>query len=299
MSIEQGAGGSSRLLGKLTSNLMALRRCRRHDGCERNCAYDRTDDQRLPWTTASYGGWGGHEHAGTAPGIEQTPVVFVHGNQRDACDWDEHAAFFRERCYRGDELWAITFGSASPSHDEMADQLDAFVARTRAYTGASSVAVVSHSLGVTGTRYWLYREDRYDWVETFVGLAGANHGTSLNSLAARTGLTSGTYKMSHFLRNDYEHRSGHPLRELNAEETPGEIDYYTLRGTDDPLFWNCQDSPTLDGAENVAIPADHDEVRESPTAIEYVYEWCSGQHAYNFRRLFAIECDSQDASSDQ
>ncbi|MFD1585919.1 esterase/lipase family protein [Halorientalis brevis] len=294
MSTDRGPAGSPGLLGKLTSNLMELRRCRRRDGCRRDCAHDRTSDARLPWATEGYGGWGGHEHHGTDPGTEQTPVVFVHGNQRDACDWDVHAEFFRNRSYGGDDLWAITFGSGSPSHDEMADQLDAFVARVREYTGASSVAVVSHSLGVTGTRYWLHREDRYDWVDTFVGLAGANHGTVLNSMAVRAGLTTGTYKMSRFLRKDYHRLSEHPLADLNAEETPGDVDYYTLRGTDDPLFWNCLDSPALEGAENVAITADHDGVRASLPAIEHVFEWCSGQKPYNFRALLGSESDDGD-----
>jgi triacylglycerol lipase len=287
MSTQRGPSGPSNVLGKLTSNLMGLRRCRRNGGCRVDCEHDRRGDRRLPWETDAYGGWGGHEYHGTEPGTDRTPVVFVHGNQRDACDWEAHSEFFRERGYGGDALWAITFGSGSPSHDEMAAQLDAFVANVRDHTGASSVAVVGHSLGVTGTRYWLHREDRYDWVETVVGLAGANHGTVLSSMAAKTGLTSGTYKMSHFLREDYDELSDHPLAELNTDETPGDIDYYTIRGTEDPLFWNCLESPALEGATNIAVTADHDGVRSSLLSQERIFEWCSGQKPYNLRTLSA------------
>jgi len=287
MSTDQGPAGSPYLLRRLTSNLAGLRRCRQNGGCRVDCDHDRTADDRLPWDTTDYGGWGGHAYHGTEPGADRPPVVFVHGNQRDACDWQAHADFFLNRTYTGDELWGITFGSGSPSHEAIADQLDDFVANVRDHTGADEVAVVGHSLGVTGLRYWLHRDDRHDWVDTFVGLAGANHGTVLSSLAAKAGMTSGTYKMSHFLRDDYERLGDHPLAELNADETPGDVDYYTIRGTKDPLFWNCLDSPALEGATNVAIEADHDGVRSSLTSVEYVFEWCSGQKPYNFTNLLA------------
>jgi len=117
---------------------------------------DRVDDAQLPWETAGqYGGWGGHEWFGTAPGTTQVPVVFVHGNQCDASDWTETCEQFIETGYRGDDLWAITFAESTPTHAEMAAQLDEFVAELRSDTGAESVMVVAHSLGVTGVRYWL------------------------------------------------------------------------------------------------------------------------------------------------
>jgi triacylglycerol lipase len=287
MSVERGSGRTQPVFRKLRSNLVGLRRCRRNGGCRIDCEHDRTDDWRLPWTTDGYGGWGGHAHHGTEPGSRERPVVFVHGNQRDACDWDEHAEFFLNRTYGGDDVWAITFADGSPSHPAMADQLDAFVGRVRAYTGAESVDIVAHSLGVTGARYWLHREDRYDWVDTFVGLAGANHGLVLSSMAVQTGFTSGTYKMSPFLRDDYHRIDGHPLAVLNEDETPGDIEYYTVRGTEDPLFWNCPASPTLAGATNVALETDHDGVRRSLTTIEYCFEWCSGEKPYHITDVLA------------
>jgi pimeloyl-ACP methyl ester carboxylesterase len=287
MSADQGPSGSPFLWRRLASNLAGLRRCRRNGGCRIDCKHERTADGHLPWRTRTYGGWGGHEYHDTAPGVDRTPVVFVHGNQRDACDWTAYADFFANRTYSGDELWAITFGSGSPSHDAMADQLDDFVGKVRTHTGADEVAVVGHSLGVTGLRYWMHREDRHDWVDTFVGLAGANHGTVLSSYAAKAGLDGGAYKMSHFLRNDYERLGDHPLAVLNEDETPGDTDYYTIRGTDDELFWNCTDSPALEGAEeNVAIATDHDGVRSSLQSAEHVFEWCSGQKPYNFTNLY-------------
>ncbi|MFB6172319.1 MAG: esterase/lipase family protein [Haloarculaceae archaeon] len=269
---------------RLLSNLRAVRRCRRHDGCYFECSRDRVDGARLPWDPAgAYGGWGGHEYHGTAAGTDRTPVVFVHGNQRDACDWEEYGLYFRQRSYRGDELWAITFAEASPSHAEMCDQLEAFVGRVREYTGAERVHVVAHSLGVTGVRYWLARRDRYDWLDAFVGLAGANHGMVLSSMCADVGLTHDTYRSSEFLRADYQSIPDHPLAALNENETPGDVDYYTIRGTGDPLFWNCERSPELDGAVNEVLETDHDGVRTDPRAKALVFEWLSGEHPYNLQ----------------
>ncbi|WP_424017643.1 esterase/lipase family protein [Halorientalis pallida] len=283
MSVDRGSGRSRPVFQQLTSNLAGLRRCRRNGGCRVDCRHERTAAHRLPWSASGYGGWGGHEHHDTDAGSSETPVVFVHGNQRDACDWDAHAEFCLNRAFSGDDLWAITFESGSPSHARMADQLDDFVAEVRAYTGSDEVSVVAHSLGVTGARYWLLREDRYDWIDTCVFMAGANHGSVLNSYAASAGLTGGTYKMSDFLRRDYDTVDGHPLAALNENETPGDVDYYTIRGTDDPLFWNCEDSPALEGAENVLLRTDHDGVRASLTSMELTYEWLTGEKPYNLK----------------
>ena len=265
-----------------------LRNAQSRDGCAVGCDHDRTDDSRLPWSSeGDYGGWGGHSYHGTDGDSDRRPVVFVHGNQRDACDWNPHVSFFSQRGYTGDDLWAITFREGTSTHESMARQLDDFIGHVRAHTGADAVDVVGHSLGVTGLRYWLASRGRFEWVGTFVGLAGANHGTVLSTWCAETGLSGGAYVGSEFLRADYDEIPGHPLASLNADETPGGIDYYTLRGTDDTLFWRCPDSPVLEGATNVRLETDHDGVRGDQRALEYVFKWVSGTHPYNVQHQVA------------
>ena len=274
---------------ELLRSVRELKRARRRGGCATGCDHDRADDGRLPWSTdGAYGGWGGHEYHGTEPGSERTPVVFVHGNQRDACDWERHAEFFLRRGYGGDDLWAVTFRDGTPTHAAMIEKLDAFVGSVREYTGAESVDVVAHSLGVTGVRCWLAARNRLSWVDSFVGLAGANHGTVLSTWCADTGFARGPYRVSEFLRDDHDSVEGHPLARLNENETPGDVDYYTLRGTEDPLFWNCRRSPELEGATNVAIETDHDGVRTDRTALEYIYRWTAGDHPYDIQQQVAL-----------
>jgi triacylglycerol lipase len=274
---------------ELLRNVRELKRARRRGGCATGCENDRTDDSRLPWATkGAYGGWGGREYHGAKADSERTPVVFVHGNQRDACDWEPHAEFFLQRGYGGDDLWAVTFQEGTPSHAAMVEQLDAFVGKVREYTGAESVEIVAHSLGVTGVRCWLDARNRLPWVDSFISLAGANHGTVLNTWCADAGLSRGPYRVSEFLRSDHDSVDGHPLARLNENETPGDVDYYTLRGTEDPLFWNCPESPELEGATNVAIETDHDGVRTDRTALEYIYRWTAGEHPYDIQQQVAV-----------
>lgn len=247
-------------------------------GCRIRCGRRRTDDARLPWRSrGAYGGWGGHEHFGTRPGATRTPIVFVHGNDRDACDWEAHAAHFIEQGYRGDELWAISFSKATPTHAEMVDQLDAFVARVREETGSDAVSIVAHSLGVTGARYWLETEDRYDRVENVVGIAGANHGVSLCAGPEDAGVMGEYSKPCRFIGYDCPNDPTHPLAKLNAgDETPGNVTYYTIRGAYDLYYWRDPESPALDGAaENVTLPTDHDGVRTSADTKALLYEWLS------------------------
>lgn len=278
--------------------LKRLRKNRRNGGCEAGCTRDRTDDSRLPWSTdGDYGGWGGRafhdvDAPARAPGAgtdaDRTPIVFVHGLQRDACDWEAHAEFFLERGYGGDDLWAITFPEGASTHPEMAEALDEFVARVRDHTGAETVALVGHSLGVTGIRFWLAARDRYEWVETVVGLAGPNHGTVFNKWCAEAGLARRDYRVSPFLRADYDEYEDHPLARLNRDETPGDVDYYTVRGTDDPLYWRCPESPELEGATNVVLETGHDGVRTERTTKEYLFEWITGEHPYDPRHQVAL-----------
>ena len=276
--------------------LRRLRRSRRNDGCVVDCEHDRTDDDRLPWSTdGEYGGWGGRafhgvdERAGAFEGdMSPTPVVFVHGTQRDACDWESHAEFFLRRGYGGDDLWAISFREGASTHQEMAEQLDDFVGRVKEHTGAASVAVVGHSLGVTGLRYWLASRNRYEWVDTFVGLAGPNHGTVFNIWCDEAGIRSHGYQVSPVLRADYEDMENHPLSVLNREETPGDTDYYTIRGADDALFWRCEESPELDGATNVTLETGHDGVRTHRATNGYLFEWITGEHPYDLRNQVGL-----------
>jgi len=245
-------------------------------GCQFSCGRSRTNSNRLPWESGiKYGGWGGHEYFEMNPGLDRNPVIFVHGLNRDACDWYDMAQYLLDTEFNGDELWGITFNSPAPSHSEMAYQLDDFIKNVKDETGCNECTVIAHSLGVTGVRFWLSEYSRYDWIDTFIGLAGANHGIEYARISSKYefGIDNPIFQ---FLRSDYDDIPNHPLKELNDDETPGNIDYYTLRGDLDALFLGKNStSPILEGATNEALPVTHDGVREHSRAKQQIYKWLS------------------------
>ena len=236
------------------------------------CEWGRTDDDRLPWSTnGEYGGWGGSDHWETESGTTHGPVVFVHGNGRDACDWTSHAEYLLERGYRGDDCWAITFAAETSTHEAMGEELESFVGAVLAYTDREAVDVVAHSLGVTGARYWMDADGREDRVRTFVGLAGAFHGNCWCACCCDQG---GAGTPCQFIAAQC-YRPGEPLYELlEPEEAPDGTNWYTGYGTADEVFVSCGlvRSPTLSGAEeNRRYHTDHDGVRTESRGD--LYEW--------------------------
>lgn len=234
----------------------------------------RGSTERLPWSDGP-GGWGGHAHHETEPGRSRTPIVFVHGNRHDADNWRRHASDLRDAGVGGDALWAITFDDPSPSHNAMARELEAFIERVRDCTEAERVDVVAHSLGVTGTRWWMETHERADVVRRFVGIAGANHGIPLATTAACFGITHGPFGPVEELRHDYRYVKGHLLAQLNEPpEVPPSVDCYTIRGQADPLFAGARDSPCLEGAEeNVLLPDGHNGAKDSLEARRLIADW--------------------------
>jgi len=135
------------------------------------------------------GGWSG-EREGQPPA--RRPVVFVHGNGRDASDWDEPGqsvrARFRAAGYGAHALWALSyngrgggaFTACRTDNARNVPDLAAFLQAVLAYTGAPRVDVVAHSLGVTLTRATLKAHPALAGkVGAFVAIAGPNHGTPL------------------------------------------------------------------------------------------------------------------------
>lgn len=243
------------------------------------------------------GGFGGMRRG--AP-LRHVPVIFVHGNNVDAADWYPVQDAFRAAGWSDQELWAPSYnglggnnGSAlatpNPRRDEehremgwdgmtrvtandvnVADLRD-FIAAVRAYTGSSSFSIVSHSLGVTLARKTLkeHPELRDDLV-AFVGIAGANHGTSF--------CPPGSDGQVHSCD---EIAAGTPwLAELNgpdgADETYGAATWMTIydgTGRGDPAYTGptYAGSPALKGADNRRFPGTyHNDLRLDP-AIVTVY----------------------------
>jgi len=240
------------------------------------------------------GGFGGLRKGAK---LHHTPVVFVHGNQVDAQNWlDVMLQFQNLAGYSMQEMYALSYnglenwyagapvtvaptaadrayiaqnpdvlangGHGAADDDEIADVCN-FVRAVQRYTGSKQVDIVAHSLGVTIVRrlMQLYPDIAKD-VVAFVGIAGANHGTTVCR-----GLDTSYYGCN-------EIAPGTPwLAALNAYgETYGPTRWMTIYDglEGDPFFVGPDEqSPRLAGADNRTFPgASHNDLRVGAAEVD-------------------------------
>ncbi len=143
--------------------------------------------------------------ANAADTVVNQPVIFIHGNS-DAANgtafgftgWTASRNYLISQGYKNSELYAITWGGANPAFSgnqyhslPNLQKIRAFIQAVKAYTGASKVDIVTHSMGVTLTRKAILGGSGNDLlnggnynlgasltssVDTFVGISGANQG---------------------------------------------------------------------------------------------------------------------------
>ena len=237
------------------------------------------------------GGWGGI--ARSHP-LRHRPVIFVHGNTRDASDWDEPGRSVRKRFlnagYSPQELWAVSYNGKTTKEQLPAlkcqtdnqtniPDLAAFVKAVLAYTRAPKVDLIAHSLGVTIARGMLLQHPELSQViEDFVAIAGPNHGTTV---CRRLWLIWFVW-WNDFIGCDELAPGSAWLGRLNGpngeKEAPGPTRYLTIYdGTGADILYlpwllgwpvRDQDSPALKGANNVKTPGlTHDELRTNDEAV--------------------------------
>ena len=253
------------------------------------------------------GGWGG-----LAKGhpLRHHPVIFVHGNTRDAGDWDEPGRSVKQRFleagYSMQELWALSYNGKATKGQPPALQcrtdnqtnvpdLAAFVKAVLAYTGAPKVDLIAHSVGVTIARSMLVEHPELSQViEDFVAIAGPNHGTTV----CRRFWLIWLIGLKEFIGCDELAPGSAWLQSLNGphgeRETPGPTRYMTIYdgigGDRFYLPWlfflpvGDQDSPALKGAENRKMPGlTHDELRTNENAISLYLRFVQAHNHLNSR----------------
>ncbi|HWT90120.1 MAG TPA: alpha/beta fold hydrolase [Solirubrobacterales bacterium] len=118
------------------------------------------------------------------------PVVLVHGTFADMSNsWQAISPLLKNKGYC---VFALNYGDYNGSGaigvygvDDIptsAQELNAFVDKVRAATGAAEVDIVGHSQGGMMPRYYLKYLGGAEEVRALVGLSPSNHGTTLNGL---------------------------------------------------------------------------------------------------------------------
>jgi hypothetical protein len=174
--------------------------------------YDAYNLVRTDLVGGSYGG-----KASSTDTVVNQPVIFIHGNSDKAIGtgtagqsgWTKSIEYFQSQGYKTSELYATTWGPADASMSAYQYHSKTYVMKVRkmieavrAYTGAAKVDVIAHSMGVTLARKAIlggYATDSLEggqyyigppltaYVDTFVGIAGANRGlTSCYSTGGST-----------------------------------------------------------------------------------------------------------------
>jgi len=124
------------------------------------------------------------------PDYARTPVLFVHGHGLSSADWQPLIAHLVRAGYPRDYLHAVdivpsTLANVRAAESVLAPAASALLARATAAAQAAGARagragrldVVSHSMGAVSSR-WFAARLRPDLVRTWIGLAGANHGTN-------------------------------------------------------------------------------------------------------------------------
>ncbi len=111
------------------------------------------------------GGWGGdagdHQPRRYDQAIDHV-LVFVHGNSRDAADWDDYRVYFRDRGFNDSALWALSWCGGKPDlwYDIFTEgnstDLTVFLEAVAAYTGVAKARLVVHSQGGSMIKDVLY-----------------------------------------------------------------------------------------------------------------------------------------------
>jgi pimeloyl-ACP methyl ester carboxylesterase len=183
------------------------------------------------------------------------PVIFLHGNNDTpfptTCNpfgyIHNFAEYFLENGYQAGELWGL--GYQGDQCDLLSDPtlksgvahstaaavplLRAFVQAVIAYTGATRVDIVAHSLGVTVTREWMFQDHSYSMVRSLVAIDGPNHGIidcSPNPANYFQLPANGGFIPHSAICDEYGSDHTQLLTTLNAVgETPGPTRYLVIR----------------------------------------------------------------------
>lgn len=188
------------------------------------------------------------------------PILFVHGWQGSAADWNYMWGRFLEAGYSEGEMARFSYDTTQSNKDialEVKAQADAL----RARTGAAKVDIISHSMGGLNSRWYLKKLDGLNSVDDWVSIAGPNHGTDV---------ANGCFDVS-----CTEMRPGSAfLADLNStDETPGRVNYGTWWSPCDEII-NPDTSTILEGAANTQTPClGHVALLSSSTVFEGVRDF--------------------------
>jgi triacylglycerol esterase/lipase EstA (alpha/beta hydrolase family) len=232
------------------------------------------------------------------------PVVLVHGTFADMSNsWQAISPLLKNNGYC---VFALNYGDYNGSGaigvygvDDIptsAQELDAFVDKVRAATGAAEVDLVGHSQGGMMPRYYLKYLGGAADVNALVGLSPSNHGTTLDGLFVLSNFFPGANQFTGALCPACEQqRAGSAfITNLNAggETVPG-VAYTVIQTRYDQVVTPytsaflsgsnvknilLQNQCILDLGDHLSMPYDHIVGADVLTALDPAHPrsfWCT------------------------
>jgi triacylglycerol esterase/lipase EstA (alpha/beta hydrolase family) len=223
------------------------------------------------------------------------PVILVHGTFADMSDsWQALSPLLYDNGYC---VFALNYGSYDGSGSlgvyatgdiaQSAQQLAAFVNKVLAATGASKVDLVGHSQGGMMPRYYIKFLGGASKVNTLVGLAPSNHGTTLDGVFTLASYFPGgsSFAGADCPACEQQEAGSNFITNLNAggETSPG-VNYTVIESDNDevvtpytsaflapaPNVTNIllQSQCALDQGEHLSMPYDHIADADVLTALD-------------------------------
>jgi pimeloyl-ACP methyl ester carboxylesterase len=212
---------------------------------------------------------------GSAEGpVRRPPVIFLHGNNDTpyptSCNGSygamrDFAQAFADAGWALGELWALGYQGdqcdlltdqtrrAGVAHTTVANvpDLRAFVREVLAFTGATQVDVIGHSLGASLAREWMRQDDAYGVVRRLVSVDGPHHGILNCSPSPQNYYVTIGFTPDSPVCLEYGAADTPLLTALNAgDETPGPTEYLAIVNADTSFVY----IPEQDGVLP-AVPA--------------------------------------------
>ncbi|HTU04987.1 MAG TPA: alpha/beta fold hydrolase [Trebonia sp.] len=215
------------------------------------------------------------------------PVILVNGTFANMDDnWQAASPLLANHGYC---VFAFNYGGASPSDPiqgtgeigASAAQLAAFVSRVLAATGASKVDLVGHSQGGMMPRYYINFLGGAATVNTLVGLAPSNYGTTIDGITTLASLLGAGSLINAGLSASCEacveqEQGSAFLAHLNATPTVPGVRYTVIESNGDEVVTPYTNAflPAAPNVTNILVNAqcpldrsDHLEIAADPVAL--------------------------------
>ena len=205
------------------------------------------------------------------------PVVLVHGTfETMEQNWAVLSPRLKEKGYC---VFALNYGNRGLGRiGKSAQELDVFVDRVLAYTGARKVSLVGHSQGGMMPRYWIKYLGGAQKVDDLVGIAPSNYGTELGKedFQNMLGITSPCPAC------EQQQADSRFISRLNeGDDTPGSGSFTQIATDDDEIiipYTRCflrgrerTENITLQDY-NMGAPVTHQNIYNDPFAQKLVFD---------------------------